>query len=128
MPGQRVLLSWSLPCGRCFQCVESNEHLCERHSPLTAGLGGHARVADAAAVVLTRDLIRTVDLFTSGDDAYAGFTCGINVTEVWVGIERARIVIASVIALRSYAKVDEAMDEWTIYRVTGQALRRLAET
>ena len=42
--GQPVLLSWSLPCGSCFQCVEGNHHLCERHSPLTAGLGGHAHV------------------------------------------------------------------------------------
>ena len=41
-PGDAVLLSWSLPCGSCFQCVEGNHHLCERHSPLTAGLGGHA--------------------------------------------------------------------------------------
>lgn len=42
--GDAVLLSWSLPCGSCFQCVEGNHHLCERHSPLTAGLGGHAHV------------------------------------------------------------------------------------
>src|SRR6478672_3237557 len=32
--GDSVLLSWSLPCGACFQCVEGNHHLCERHSPL----------------------------------------------------------------------------------------------
>jgi Zn-dependent alcohol dehydrogenase len=42
--GDSVLLSWSLPCGACFQCVEGNHHLCERHSPLTAGLGGHAHL------------------------------------------------------------------------------------
>ena len=42
--GQSVLLSWSLPCGACFQCVEGNHHLCERHSPLNAGLGGHAHL------------------------------------------------------------------------------------
>jgi Zn-dependent alcohol dehydrogenase len=40
--GDRVLLSWAIPCGSCFQCVEGNHHLCERHSPLTARLGGHA--------------------------------------------------------------------------------------
>jgi len=40
--GDSVLLSWALPCGVCFQCTEGNHHLCERHSPLTAGLGGHA--------------------------------------------------------------------------------------
>jgi len=26
--GDSVLLSWSLPCGSCFQCVEGNHHLC----------------------------------------------------------------------------------------------------
>ena len=42
----RSATAWSstgrIPCGSCFQCVEGNQHLCERHSPLTAGLGGHA--------------------------------------------------------------------------------------
>jgi S-(hydroxymethyl)glutathione dehydrogenase/alcohol dehydrogenase len=41
-PGDRVLLSWSMPCGACFQCAHNNQHLCERLSPVTAGLGGHA--------------------------------------------------------------------------------------
>lgn len=47
--GDPVLLSWSLPCGQCFQCVEGNHHLCERHSPLTAGLGGHAHYGGTKA-------------------------------------------------------------------------------
>jgi Zn-dependent alcohol dehydrogenase len=47
--GDSVLLSWSLPCGSCFQCVEGNHHLCERHSPLTAGLGGHAHLGGTKA-------------------------------------------------------------------------------
>jgi S-(hydroxymethyl)glutathione dehydrogenase/alcohol dehydrogenase len=33
-PGDRVLLNWAMPCGSCFQCVEGNQHLCERGSPL----------------------------------------------------------------------------------------------
>jgi len=41
--GDRVVLSWSIPCGRCFQCVAGNQHLCETQSPLF-GLGGHATV------------------------------------------------------------------------------------
>jgi Zn-dependent alcohol dehydrogenase len=53
--GDSVLLSWSLPCGSCFQCVEGNHHLCERHSPLIGGLGGHAHLpgtrVDGRAVV-----------------------------------------------------------------------------
>jgi S-(hydroxymethyl)glutathione dehydrogenase/alcohol dehydrogenase len=47
--GDSVLLSWSLPCGLCFQCTEGNHHLCERHSPLTAGLGGHAHLGGTKA-------------------------------------------------------------------------------
>ena len=47
--GDPVLLSWSLPCGTCFQCTEGNHHLCERHSPLTAGLGGHAHLGGTRA-------------------------------------------------------------------------------
>jgi S-(hydroxymethyl)glutathione dehydrogenase/alcohol dehydrogenase len=41
--GDRVLLSWAIPCRSCFQCAEGNQHLCERQSPL-AGLGGHANL------------------------------------------------------------------------------------
>ena len=53
--GDSVALSWSIPCGRCFQCVEGNQHLCERQSPLM-GLGGHAhrdstRRADGSPVL-----------------------------------------------------------------------------
>ena len=42
--GDRVVLSWSIPCGACFQCVGGSQHLCERNSPLN-GLGGHAHVS-----------------------------------------------------------------------------------
>ena len=54
-PGDRVALTWSIPCGRCFQCVEGNQHLCEVQSPLM-GLGGHAarrstRRADGTPVI-----------------------------------------------------------------------------
>ena len=40
--GDRVLLNWAMPCGRCFQCVEGNEHLCEVGSPLHGGAGSRA--------------------------------------------------------------------------------------
>ena len=53
--GDRVLLTWSLPCGHCFQCTEGNEHLCETYGPLTAGLRGNAHrgaiKADGTAVL-----------------------------------------------------------------------------
>ncbi len=43
--GDQVLLNWAIPCGRCFQCIVGNEHICEKNSPVTAGnqvSGGHA--------------------------------------------------------------------------------------
>ncbi len=43
--GDRVMLNWAIPCYRCFQCLEGNQHICERNSAVTAGnrrSGGHA--------------------------------------------------------------------------------------
>ncbi len=28
-PGDRVMLNWAIPCGRCFQCMRGNESICE---------------------------------------------------------------------------------------------------
>lgn len=28
-PGDRVLLNWAIPCGRCFQCTRGKENICE---------------------------------------------------------------------------------------------------
>lgn len=28
-PGDRVLLNWAIPCGRCFQCERGKENICE---------------------------------------------------------------------------------------------------
>ena len=36
-PGDKVILNWAIPCGRCFQCQEMNHHICENNSPVTAG-------------------------------------------------------------------------------------------
>lgn len=44
-PGDSVILNWAIPCGKCFQCREGNQHICEKNSPVTAGnkaSGGHA--------------------------------------------------------------------------------------
>lgn len=44
-PGDAVLLNWAIPCGKCFQCLEGNQHICEVNSPVTSGnraSGGHA--------------------------------------------------------------------------------------
>ncbi len=43
--GDSVMLNWAIPCGRCFQCLEGNQHICEVNSPVTSGnraSGGHA--------------------------------------------------------------------------------------
>jgi S-(hydroxymethyl)glutathione dehydrogenase/alcohol dehydrogenase len=61
-PGDRVVLSWSIPCGSCFQCVEGNQHLCERHSPLTARLGGHAHLEGTTSG--GRSVVRAFNLGT----------------------------------------------------------------
>lgn len=39
--GDSVILNWATPCGRCFQCVRGNEHICENNSPVVAGANGH---------------------------------------------------------------------------------------
>ncbi|WP_133010372.1 Zn-dependent alcohol dehydrogenase [Marinomonas flavescens] len=42
-PGDHVILNWAIPCGRCFQCLEGNVHICENNSPVCGcGLKGHA--------------------------------------------------------------------------------------
>jgi Zn-dependent alcohol dehydrogenase len=43
--GDKVMLNWAIPCYKCFQCQEGNQHICERNSAVTAGnkvSGGHA--------------------------------------------------------------------------------------
>jgi S-(hydroxymethyl)glutathione dehydrogenase/alcohol dehydrogenase len=27
-PGDKVLLNWAIPCGKCFQCLEGNQNIC----------------------------------------------------------------------------------------------------
>ncbi len=43
--GDHVILNWAIPCYSCFQCMEGNQHICEKNSAVTAGnalAGGHA--------------------------------------------------------------------------------------
>jgi Zn-dependent alcohol dehydrogenase len=40
-PGDKIILSWAMHCGRCFQCLEGNQHLCEVSSPVAAGGNGY---------------------------------------------------------------------------------------
>ncbi|MFC0518463.1 Zn-dependent alcohol dehydrogenase [Mucilaginibacter angelicae] len=41
LPGDRVILNWAMHCGKCFQCLEGNQHLCEVASPVAAGDNGY---------------------------------------------------------------------------------------
>lgn len=41
VPGDKVILSWAMHCGQCFQCLEGNQHLCEVASPVAAGGNGY---------------------------------------------------------------------------------------
>lgn len=44
--GDAVILNWAVPCFKCFQCQEGNQHLCEINSAVVAGnkiSSGHAR-------------------------------------------------------------------------------------
>ncbi|MER2491341.1 Zn-dependent alcohol dehydrogenase [Catenovulum sediminis] len=44
--GDKVILNWAIPCGKCFQCLEGNVHICENHSPVCGcDLSGHAHPA-----------------------------------------------------------------------------------
>ncbi|RVU01038.1 Zn-dependent alcohol dehydrogenase [Mucilaginibacter limnophilus] len=40
--GDSVLLNWATPCGQCFQCLEGNQNICERQSPVVAGGNGYS--------------------------------------------------------------------------------------
>jgi S-(hydroxymethyl)glutathione dehydrogenase/alcohol dehydrogenase len=39
--GDRIILNWAMHCGKCFQCLEGNQHLCEVASPVAAGGNGY---------------------------------------------------------------------------------------
>src|SRR6185437_3091235 len=41
LPGDKVILTWAMHCGHCFQCLEGNQHLCEVVSPVAAGVNGY---------------------------------------------------------------------------------------
>lgn len=39
--GDSVILNWATPCENCFQCLEGNQNICERNSPVVAGGNGY---------------------------------------------------------------------------------------
>jgi len=39
--GDKVILNWAMHCGKCFQCLQGNQHICEVASPVAAGGNGY---------------------------------------------------------------------------------------
>jgi Zn-dependent alcohol dehydrogenase len=39
--GDKVILNWAMHCGKCFQCLDGNQHICEVASPVVAGANGY---------------------------------------------------------------------------------------
>ncbi|MGI9550184.1 MAG: Zn-dependent alcohol dehydrogenase [Aurantibacter sp.] len=54
--GDNVILNWAIPCGKCFQCQEMNQHICENNSPVTAGDQAGGGTLSAGHVPLERTL------------------------------------------------------------------------
>ena len=39
--GDAVVLNWATPCGKCFQCENGQQNICENNSPVAAGANGY---------------------------------------------------------------------------------------
>ena len=44
-PGDRIMLNWAIPCGRCFQCKRCNESICENRGTVPDERYHHRRGA-----------------------------------------------------------------------------------
>jgi len=69
LPGDKVILSWAMHCGHCFQCLEGNEHLCEVASPVAAGGNGYTPGhAEPSGTTLNREpVLRSFNLGTMAE-------------------------------------------------------------
>jgi Zn-dependent alcohol dehydrogenase len=67
--GDKVILTWAMHCGRCFQCLEGNQHLCEVSSPVAAGSNGYTPGhADPSGTLLNgRPLLRSFNIGTMAE-------------------------------------------------------------
>ncbi|HTE00833.1 MAG TPA: Zn-dependent alcohol dehydrogenase [Mucilaginibacter sp.] len=68
-PGDKVILSWAMHCGYCFQCLEGNQHLCEVASPVAAGGNGYTPGhADPSGTTLNgQPVIRSFNIGTMAE-------------------------------------------------------------
>ena len=69
VPGDKVILSWAMHCGHCFQCLEGNQHLCEVASPVAAGANGYTPGhADPSGTTLNGEpVIRSFNIGTMAE-------------------------------------------------------------
>lgn len=73
-PGDRVLLNWAIPCGRCFQCTRGKENICENRGTVAdasfhrnpAHSSGAAATHGAAAETAQPDSHRAVAARNTG--------------------------------------------------------------
>jgi len=57
-PGDKVILNWGMPCGTCFQCINSNQNICENNSPVISGDQYYGETMSKGHVPLERTLYK----------------------------------------------------------------------
>jgi S-(hydroxymethyl)glutathione dehydrogenase/alcohol dehydrogenase len=57
-PGDKVILNWGMPCGVCFQCIHSNQNICENNSPVISGDQYYGETMSKGHVALERTLYK----------------------------------------------------------------------
>ena len=57
-PGDKVILNWGMPCGVCFQCIQSNQNICENNSPVISGDQYNGETMSKGHVPLERTLYK----------------------------------------------------------------------
>ena len=61
--GDPVILNWAIPCGRCYQCRNGHQNICENNSPVTGKNNrGHAHYG--ATVLNGKNIDRSFNLGT----------------------------------------------------------------
>ncbi len=61
--GDPVILNWAIPCGRCYQCRNGHQNICENNSPVTGKNNrGHAHYG--ATVLKGENIDRSFNLGT----------------------------------------------------------------
>lgn len=64
--GDRVILNWAIPCGKCFQCLEGNPHICEINSPV-CGCANEGHAHAQACSLNEQALVRSFHLGTMSE-------------------------------------------------------------